>query len=109
MKVDKLVTFGSPRVGKPGFKAMLEKLKIKSYRVTRGRDPVVRLPPVSFGYHHIAREYYVTSQSNKFNNTISMCDGSGEDLECSRTNVILNPIDHFKYFRDLRDGKKYGC
>ena len=65
------------------------------WRITHGRDPVPHLPPRWIGFMHVATEIFF-----KFDNhTHVVCDGTGEDRECSNRHwVDLSVFDHLHYY-----------
>ena len=73
-------TFGQPRVGDANFAKYYNSLIDIHYRVTHSHDPVPHLPPEDFGFYHMATEVFYKSEPN---GTYIVCDGSGEDENCS--------------------------
>lgn len=97
----KLYTFGEPRTGnidyKKGFEALAEYTSTTVYRVVNHDDIVPQLPPrnlLDMGYYHIPREVWLHNKS------ITICDGSGEDPQCSASVPVdkWSANDHVSYF-----------
>ena len=53
-----MITFGQPRVGDSKYAASMNKLVPYTFRVINGRDPVVLVPPMKYGYHHHGKEIW---------------------------------------------------
>ncbi|KAG5481967.1 hypothetical protein LSCM1_05683 [Leishmania martiniquensis] len=96
-----LYTFGAPRVGNSAFSRWVDALLAKGakYRITHGRDPVVRIPSLWFGYMHTTSEVFYRTRSN---DSVVMCmDSPGlEDSECSIDMVSGWTEDHMNYLGD---------
>ncbi|XP_048322047.1 lipase isoform X2 [Ziziphus jujuba] len=100
-----VITFGQPRVGNEAFASQYSKLVPNTIRVTNGHDIVPHLPPYySYfprkTYHHFPREVWLHNigLGSLVYNVEKICDGSGEDPECSRS-VSGNSIsDHLSYY-----------
>jgi hypothetical protein len=75
-----LFTFGAPRVGWRSFAKRFKKLIHRSAQFVNANDLVPKIPPPVFGYVHIGKRYYLTT------------DGK----------IKLNT----KYFRDFKDRNK---
>ena len=87
-------TFGQPRVGNAAFAAFYGQGTHVSWRLTHWRDPVPHLPPMAFGFRHLATEVYYTQDNANF----TVCDGSGEDPRCSDSHHFdVNVEDHHHY------------
>lgn len=54
-----LFTFGSPRVGNPEFRTLVNQHIPNSYRIVNGLDAVPGLPPRWSGYRHVDRVYRI--------------------------------------------------
>lgn len=95
--VREVYTFGQPRVGNKAFAAHVKSTLPSFFRVTHGFDPVPHLPlhlPLGTGFHHVATEVYYNERQTAHR----VCDGSGEDLRCSRKHVVsLSVLDHIDY------------
>jgi predicted lipase len=90
--------FGRPRAGNLAFTQALLSEGITGFRVTHHKDIVPHAPPEAFGFYHAPMEvYYPGSGSDSYH----MCDGSGEDPECSNsctTSLTCTSIgDHLEY------------
>uniref|UniRef100_A0A0D9VTZ2 Fungal lipase-type domain-containing protein n=1 Tax=Leersia perrieri TaxID=77586 RepID=A0A0D9VTZ2_9ORYZ len=97
-----LMTFGQPRVGNAAFAAYFAKYVPNTVRVTHERDIVPHLPPYFFifpdqTYHHFPREVWEHEVDGK--TIYEVCDGSGEDPNCSRSVFVLfwSASDHLTY------------
>jgi len=78
--VDKFITFEQPRVGNEEFGIYFDSIFPQALRYTHYKDMVVHLPPKWTGYHHIATEVYLTTETGS---NYIYCNGSGEDAKCS--------------------------
>ncbi|KAK7201939.1 lipase precursor-like protein [Novymonas esmeraldas] len=97
-----LYTFGAPRVGNAAFATWVDGMLANSasYRITQGRDPVVRLPAWFFGFIHTTSEvFYPERGSDK----MVLCNDSPgrEDPQCSLRMFSVVPEDHIYYFGDV--------
>jgi len=84
-------TFGQPRVGDQVFVSAFEAEfgPIDTYRVTHADDPVPHLPFEFMDFKHLATEvYYEKTTSNGY----VVCNGSGEDPDCSNSKSDLVPV-----------------
>jgi len=128
--IERVYTFGSPRVGNLGwsylYNEMLD-LKDRTFRVVNGYDPVPHVPftGVTFmrGYHHVGIEVWLNGYDFvQCNNVLPYdeCKYSAtcfynEDLSCSASqHICLTPscIEmHLTYFQIFSDDKfcKEGC
>eukprot|EP01061_Rhynchopus_euleeides_P036483 TRINITY_DN614_c0_g1_i1.p1 TRINITY_DN614_c0_g1~~TRINITY_DN614_c0_g1_i1.p1 ORF type:complete len:293 (+),score=113.47 TRINITY_DN614_c0_g1_i1:29-880(+) len=99
-----LWNYGMPRVGgKPfvsWFDGMTQANNQTVLRMTNMRDVVPRLPPTEFYFHHVSREVWRST-----NKTYIVCDGSGEDEDCSLSLPIYrdDAADHSLYMGVLED------
>ncbi|KAI3694237.1 hypothetical protein L1987_77199 [Smallanthus sonchifolius] len=106
-----VTTFGQPRIGNAAFASYYSKIVPNMFRVTHAHDLVPHLPPYyqhfpQKTYHHFPREVWLYDIGLGFliYQVEKICDGSGEDSECSRS-VSGNSIsDHLSYF-----GVEMGC
>lgn len=80
-------TFGMPRVGDEAFEKWYISKVVGTYRVVHRKDPVVHLPPMSFGFHHMAYEVFYEYDYNKW----KLCSYEGEDNSCS--NQYITALD----------------
>ena len=68
------ITFGSPRTGNQAFSKYYTKTGGLQWRVTHYRDPIVHLPPNTFGaFTHVPTEYFFYK---KMGLAYKECDGS---------------------------------
>ena len=76
--------FGLPRVGDEKFSKWFDAATKANnqtvYRMVNQKDLVPHVPPADDFFHHIALEVWRTE-----NKTYIVCDGSGEDKNCSRS------------------------
>jgi len=100
-------SYGSPRTGNPAFAQSHTNIVRESWRVVNMLDIVPHIPTHFFDiFRHVPTEVWY--QSNYVN--FKICDGSGEDPNCSDTVLIPSITDHLTYFNmDLRNGHQYGC
>jgi predicted lipase len=89
-------TFGQPRDGDSTYASTYASTLGEDiiYRVVHNADVVPHLPTESMGFHHTAREVWYNEDSSSY----QVCDGSGEDPNCSDS--VLLPIsvsDHLHY------------
>lgn len=78
--IAKSYSFEAPRIGNKKFSdafAARFTAKLPVFRMTHYKDPVVHLPPESFGYSHIAPEVYIDKKGN-----YTVCQGA-EDNDCA--------------------------
>ncbi|GMI27011.1 hypothetical protein TeGR_g1224 [Tetraparma gracilis] len=93
-------TFGQPRVGNDVYAKWFEG-QIEDagewYRVVHNNDPVPHLPPPALGFTHMSTEiYYMESGTGP--GFYQVCDGSGEDQQCSAGTLVSgNFNDHNEY------------
>ncbi|KQK21697.1 lipase isoform X1 [Brachypodium distachyon] len=97
-----LMTFGQPRIGNAVFASYFAKYVPNTIRVTHEHDIVPHLPPYFFflphlTYRHFPREVWEHDVDG--NKTFQVCDGSGEDPNCSRSvfALFLSATDHLTY------------
>eukprot|EP00475_Leptophrys_vorax_P035013 TRINITY_DN5724_c0_g1_i3.p2 TRINITY_DN5724_c0_g1~~TRINITY_DN5724_c0_g1_i3.p2 ORF type:complete len:140 (-),score=29.29 TRINITY_DN5724_c0_g1_i3:48-467(-) len=93
-----LINFGSPRVGDSAFASLfMSGMKGRSWRVTHDHDIVPHVPMEAMDFHHIGTEVWCTTDD-----TFKICDGSGEDSQCSNSNHInLSLSDHLVYLASI--------
>lgn len=77
-----LINFESPRAGDRNFMEAVVAEVPDSWRITHSIDIVPHAPPEKFGFYHIPTEVFFPA-GNMFNLTFNVCDGSGEDANCS--------------------------
>ncbi|XP_052149653.1 lipase-like [Oryza glaberrima] len=97
-----LMTFGQPRVGNAAFASYFAKYVPNTIRVTHEHDIVPHLPPYFFifpdqTYHHFPTEVWEHEVDGS--TVYQVCDGSGEDPDCSRSVLVLfwSASDHLTY------------
>jgi len=98
IQVDHLYTFGSPRVGDSNYVSWFEsKFNTNNvFRITHHMDPVPHLPPLDFTFLHLPYEVFY----NLENSSYQICDGSGEDKNCSDKYIAdLLVTDHITYMK----------
>ncbi|GAB2275438.1 hypothetical protein Dimus_010195 [Dionaea muscipula] len=99
-----VMTFGQPRIGNAALASYYSELVPDTIRITNDHDVVPHLPPYysyfpQKTYHHFPREVwlYKLELGSLIYTAEKVCDGSGEDPECSRS-VMGNSIsDHLVY------------
>jgi len=95
-------TFGQPRVGNKEFATWFDE-KVGAgnwFRVVHHDDPVPHLPPPALGFSHMATEvWYVEHIGNETGaGYYQVCDGSGEDQQCSAGTLVNGEFtDHIVY------------
>ncbi|UPK93638.1 hypothetical protein LCI18_004573 [Fusarium solani-melongenae] len=98
-----IFTFGAPRVGNAALSAFITAQAGGEFRVTHGRDPVPRLPPIVFGYRHTSPEYWLAGgASTKIDynvNDIKVCEGAA-NLACNGGTLGLDIVAHLRYFQN---------
>ena len=89
-------TFGQPRVGDSNFSSWFSGHFPRWLRSVHWQDPVVHLPPDGLlGYRHMPRELWWSKNGG---GEAIVCDGSGEDSNCSDSIVApLTFTDHWYY------------
>ena len=94
-----IYTFGQPRVGNLEFAAWADERFGEGtwFRVVHDNDPVPHLPPPALGFVHMATEvFYMESGTGP--GFYEVCDGSGEDQQCSAGTLISGDFtDHNEY------------
>jgi len=85
--------YGEPRVGNEDFAQFFDSHIDVSYRIVNQHDIVPHLPPRTLGFYHIATEVWWKNKT-----TYIICNGSGEDPNCSDSvKVALSVADHLDY------------
>ena len=99
--LDSVVTFGSPRTGNPSFAQWYDRVVYNftryAFRVTHYRDPIIHLPPINYfiSFRHVPREVFFSAETGDVH---TICDGSGEDKDCSWGYTPLpSSRDHLDY------------
>jgi hypothetical protein len=89
-----VITFGSPRVGDAAFSsAFNDAFYGRSWRMTHSHDIVPHLPLKSMVFKHVPTEVWFSSGDQ-----YQICNGSGEDPDCSDSNLLdLSIPDHLTY------------
>jgi len=108
-----LYTYGQPRVGDYTFSQELAEHVTASYRVTHWRDVVPHLPFACPSYstsracpYQTETEVFYTEDSSSY----TICDGSGEDPECSdQFGIKYSSSDHCSYFESATGGICGAC
>jgi len=109
LKVNQLITLGSPRVGNGDFATYFAGRRIPHVRWVNKGDLVPHVPS-GHGYRHTTQEYW-----SKDGKSFTKCDATnGEDKHCSdglhRWLIQYSLKDHLKYFNvNLGDGKARHC
>ncbi|XP_031097663.1 lipase-like [Ipomoea triloba] len=100
-----VMTFGQPRMGNAAFATGYNERVPNTIRVTHGHDIVPHLPPYfslfpSKTYHHFPREVwlYNIGLGSLVYTVEKVCDGSGEDPNCSRSVAGNSISDHLTYY-----------
>ncbi|KAK9076134.1 hypothetical protein SSX86_004467 [Deinandra increscens subsp. villosa] len=112
-----VTTFGQPRIGNAAFTSYYSKFVPNTFRVTHAHDIVPHLPPYyqrfpQKTYHHFPREVWLYNIGFAFliYPVEKICDGSGEDPECSRSVPGNSISDHLTYFgADMACDKPSKC
>ncbi|KAM0433965.1 hypothetical protein ACHAPT_003909 [Fusarium lateritium] len=98
-----IYTFGAPRLGNAELSAFISNQAGGEYRVTHGRDPVPRLPPIVFGYRHTSPEYWLaggaSTKTNYGVNDIRVCEGPA-NLACNGGTLGLDIVAHLRYLQN---------
>ncbi|XP_076940217.1 lipase-like [Bidens hawaiensis] len=105
-----VTTFGQPRIGNAAFASYYSKVVPNTFRVTHAHDLVPHLPHYQYfpqkTYHQVIVFVWVYNIGLGFLTypVEIICDGSGEDPECSRSVSGDSISDHLTYF-----GVEMGC
>jgi len=99
--------YGDPRVGNLDWMYYYKTKVATTWRTTNQKDPVPHLPPLFLEFFHVPIEVWFP----KDDKTYQICDGSGEDPDCSDSLYIDDSItDHLTYLGfDERWGHPYNC
>lgn len=93
-----IITYGQPRIGTASLMTWATKhlRGVRSHwRLVHNRDPVPHAPPAWLNYRHMGTEVYYNNAMTSF----QVCDGSGEDHNCSDGNSLnVNIFNHISYF-----------
>uniref|UniRef100_A0A6B2LEB1 Fungal lipase-type domain-containing protein n=1 Tax=Arcella intermedia TaxID=1963864 RepID=A0A6B2LEB1_9EUKA len=101
-----LYTFGQPRTGNEGWAKFMQLLSGSITRVVHNADIVPHVPPMLFGYHHLAVEVWMSGAAGDF----TVCDNSGEDPNCADKITSLSIPDHLYYVGHNHSlGTLHGC
>jgi len=99
-------TYGSPRIGNSDFTTYYHSKIPNCWRTVNQKDIVPHLPFRIQDYHHVPTEVWFKKNYYDF----IVCDGSGEDPNCSDSIIGSSIVDHLYYLGSWqRDGKPYGC
>lgn len=100
-----VMTFGQPRVGNAAFASYYSQFVPNTIRITNDHDIVPHLPPYyryfpQKTYHHFPREVWLHNigVGSLVYEVEKVCDGSGEDPDCSRSVAGNSIADHLVYF-----------
>ncbi|KAL7416777.1 Alpha/Beta hydrolase protein [Mrakia frigida] len=94
--------FASPRVGTSLFATYFATVVPDHIHVTRGNDPVPHLPPLAFGFEHVAGEVFIKPYTNNF----VACSGR-ENINCGLGALLTNVIDHIGPYNGVNLGLCY--
>ncbi|XP_048234939.1 lipase [Ricinus communis] len=100
-----VMTFGQPRIGNAAFSFYYRQHVPNTIRVTHEHDIVPHLPPYysyfpQKTYHHFPREVwlYNIGVGSLVYRVEKVCDGTGEDPDCSRSVSGTSVSDHLHYY-----------
>lgn len=100
-------TVGSPRVGNQAFAEFVTAQTGAEYRATHYDDPVPRLPPIVFGYHHTSPEYWLeagpATNIDYAISDIATCTGYS-NTSCNAGTTGLDGDAHEYYFQYMGCG-----
>lgn len=111
VEFDRLVTFGSPRVGDKAFASLLNDYRERIDRFVNNQDIVTRTPPANLGFSHIGSVRYIDTEGRIHLNGCNMWDtfwdrveGTVEDFRHHEIGLIT---DHSmkEYQRLIRQGR----
>lgn len=89
-------TFGQPRGGNAAYASWASE-KFDLYRVVHHDDPVPHLPPPALGFVQMNSEVWY-AESGTGLGYYEVCDGSGEDQQCSAGTLVSGDFtDHTTY------------
>lgn len=94
-----IYTFGQPRVGNEEYANwfMAKTGENDWYRVVHHDDPVPHLPPPALKFVHMSMEVWYVESGTGLGSYI-ICDGSGEDQQCSAGTLVNGEFtDHTEY------------
>eukprot|EP00468_Gymnochlora_sp_CCMP2014_P008174 CAMPEP_0167758408 /NCGR_PEP_ID=MMETSP0110_2-20121227/10451_1 /TAXON_ID=629695 /ORGANISM="Gymnochlora sp., Strain CCMP2014" /LENGTH=169 /DNA_ID=CAMNT_0007644679 /DNA_START=478 /DNA_END=987 /DNA_ORIENTATION=- len=95
-QVHSVWTYGEPRNGNSIFSERYAKIIPTHWRHTHRRDIVPHVPLQMQGYYHVAREVFFFPEV--YTGEYRICDGSGEDGNCSNSETLPVSIhDHLHY------------
>jgi len=95
-----VITFGAPRVGNFEFSKAFGSKFPGAIRVTHDDDPVPHLPFEVMNFHHVPTEVWQNILSG-----YKICDGSGEDPQCSDILPLdIDVVAHLTYMDVVLDG-----
>eukprot|EP00827_Trimyema_finlayi_P004360 TRINITY_DN433_c0_g1_i11.p1 TRINITY_DN433_c0_g1~~TRINITY_DN433_c0_g1_i11.p1 ORF type:complete len:154 (+),score=40.37 TRINITY_DN433_c0_g1_i11:64-525(+) len=94
--LEKVITFGSPRVGNKEFAQWWQSYDLvkEKYRIVQHQDIVPHVPMINLGFQHVGVEiWYFENESlnHKFCPTL-------DDPKCSDSVKFLRPYDHARYY-----------
>jgi len=88
-----VVNIGEPRVGDLAFATAFNNAIGSATRIVNQRDLVPHVPPQFFLFHHHATEIWFPTNYTGY----IVCNGSGEDPNCSNSLEYWDPADHEWY------------
>ncbi|KAG6270770.1 hypothetical protein E4U48_003692 [Claviceps purpurea] len=97
-----LYTYGSPRVGNDHFVDWIDSQPGVRFRVTHGKDPIAKLPPLLFGYRHTSPEYWLYKGGGVQDEPdveVRVCDGI-KNTDCNAGTGGLDLWAHMNYLGD---------
>ncbi|KAG6041141.1 hypothetical protein E4U41_005865 [Claviceps citrina] len=97
-----IYTYGSPRVGNDHFSDWMDAQPGGHWRVTHGKDPIPKLPPLAFGYRHMSPEYWLSDGGYEADYPIGMvkvCEGIAS-TSCNAGTSGINVGEHLHYLGD---------
>eukprot|EP01119_Soliformovum_irregulare_P024194 TRINITY_DN8616_c0_g1_i1.p1 TRINITY_DN8616_c0_g1~~TRINITY_DN8616_c0_g1_i1.p1 ORF type:complete len:159 (-),score=33.30 TRINITY_DN8616_c0_g1_i1:49-525(-) len=98
--------YGDPRVGNDVFAEYWTQQVGGAWRTVNRADIVPHLPPQAFGFHHIPTEIWFRDSFTDY----TVCNGSGEDPDCSDSLFALSIPDHLSYLGfEFVLGLPHGC
>lgn len=87
-------TYGMPRVGEESFEKWYTSVVPGTFRVVHRQDPVPKLAPQSFDFHHMPYEVFYVDDYTQW----KLCDVEGEDPTCSdQYGYKTDVLNHLRY------------
>jgi len=101
-----VINIGLPRVGNKPFATYFDQHVSNHYRIVNQRDIVPHFPPEIMGFWHVSTEIWFPTNYTSY----KVCNGSGEDPNCSDSVIDLSTYDHVHYLGIYAgDGNPDGC